>query len=361
MANKKVIMSVTLGAAIASAVVGAEETNAASHKVQSGDSLWKIAQKYNTSVQSLIDVNKLRSDIIFPNQVLKTTATSSNSNSSGSNTNKSNNNKNETNISVSKYTVKSGDTLSAIASKHNISLNNLMKWNNLNTTLIYPGNVLMVEKPSSNSNSSSSNSSSPSHSSDKKKNTSSSTMYTVKSGDTLSQIGANYGVTVSNLKKWNTLSSDRIYIGQKINIGASKKTTSSSNETAEKETPTGVDYNVSKLIEIATSLEGASYAWGGSTPSGFDCSGYIYHVYKQADKEMVRHSSQGYYDRSYYVNNPKVGDLVFFEGTYKSGISHMGIYLGDNQFIHAGSKGVEIVSLNHSYWKKHFSSYKRFY
>ncbi|SHN30107.1 LysM peptidoglycan-binding domain-containing protein [Gracilibacillus kekensis] len=363
MANKKAIMTVTLGAAIATAVVGADEMEAASHKVQSGDSLWKIAQKYNTSVQSLIDINKLRSDIIYPNQVIETNTSSSNSNTNKSKTSNNDGQKQSSSSSASKYTVKSGDTLSAIASKHNISLSNLMKWNNLNTTLIYPGNVFVVEKPSSNNNSGSSNSNSSSNSSsDKKKNSSSSTVYTVKSGDTLSHIGQNYGVTVSNLKKWNKLNSDTIYIGQKLNIGATQgKSGSSDNKKAEKEHSSDIDYNISKLIEVATSLEGTGYKWSGTTPSGFDCSGYIYYVYKQAGKEMGRHSSSGYYDRSYYVNTPKVGDLVFFEGTYKSGISHMGIYLGDNQFIHAGSKGVEIVSLNNSYWKKHFSSYKRFY
>ncbi|WP_058305981.1 C40 family peptidase [Gracilibacillus massiliensis] len=362
MANKKAIMTVTLGAAIATAVVGTDEAEAASHKVQSGDSLWKIAQKYNTSVQTLIDINKLRTDIIYPNQVLETSTSTSKKNDSNSSKNDSQK-QSSSSSSASKYTVKSGDTLSSIASKHNISLNNLMKWNNLNTTLIYPGNVFVVEKPNSNNNSSSNNSNSSSNSSsDKKVNSSSYTVYTVKSGDTLSHISKDYGVKVSNLKKWNKLSSDRIYIGQKLNIGAKQdKNSSSDNKNAEKEPSTDIDYNVSKLIEVATSLEGTGYKWAGTTPSGFDCSGYIYYVYKQAGKEMGRHSSSGYYDRSYYVNNPKVGDLVFFEGTYKSGISHMGIYLGDNQFIHAGSKGVEIVSLTHSYWKKHFSSFKRFY
>ncbi|GAE93164.1 cell wall lytic activity [Gracilibacillus boraciitolerans JCM 21714] len=365
MANKKVIMSVTLGAAIAAATIGVDEAEAASYKVQSGDSLWKIAQKYNTNVQSLIDMNKLRSDIIYPNQVLKTDASSSGSKTNNAKDSKSQNNQ-PTNSSSSKYTVKSGDTLSGIASKHSISLNDLMKWNNLNTTLIYPGNVFIVSKPSSNhttSDNNNKNTSSSNSSSINKNNSASTSVYTIKSGDTLSHIGTRYGVTVTNLKKWNNLSSDRIYIGQKLNVGVKNTTdTSSVNKpTTEKEKPAGVDYNVSTLIEVATALQGSAYVWGGTTTSGFDCSGYIYYVYKQAGKEMGRYSSTGYYDRSYYVNNPKVGDLVFFEGTYKSGISHLGIYVGDNQFIHAGSKGVEIVSLNNSYWKKHFSSFKRFY
>ncbi|WP_163582904.1 LysM peptidoglycan-binding domain-containing protein [Gracilibacillus saliphilus] len=364
MANKKVVMSVTLGAAIAAAMVGADEAEAASYKVKSGDSLWKIAQKYDTNVQSLIDINKLTSDVIYPNQVLQTNKKSSSSNTSSSTKNKDNqSSQTEQSSSTKKYTVKSGDTLSAIASKHNISLNDLMKWNDLDTTLIYPGNVFVVSEPSKSSSNSKNNNNSTSKTKPKEQSVGSATVYVVKSGDTLSHIGAKYSVTVANLKKWNNLSSDRIYIGQKLNIGEAKSSNSSSqNSSSSDKSTVDVEYNVDKLIEAATSLEGTGYAWGGATPSGFDCSGYIYYVYKEAGMDIRRLSSSGYYDRSYYVDNPKVGDLVFFEGTYKSGISHMGIYLGDNKFIHAGSStGVTITSLDNSYWKKHFSSFKRFY
>ncbi|SFL91636.1 peptidoglycan endopeptidase LytE [Gracilibacillus orientalis] len=357
MANKKVVMSVTLGAAIAAAMVGADEAEAASYKVQSGDSLWKIAQKYNTNVQSIVDINKLTSDVIYPNQVLETDKTPSSSDEK----NKDKDSSQAEKTSSAKHTVKSGDTLSAIASKHNISLSNLMKWNDLDTTLIYPGNVLVVKK-SNTSSSSNTDNTSTSNSKPKEESVGSSTVYVVKSGDTLSHIGAEHNVTVAKLKKWNNLSTDRINIGQKLNIGEAKSNGSSSKDNSSSNKPTAdVDYNVDELIDVAKSLEGTGYAWAGTTPSGFDCSGFIYYVYNEAGMDLRRYSSSSYYDRSHYVNNPKVGDLVFFEGTYKSGISHMGIYIGDNKFIHAGSSGVVITSLDNSYWKKHFESFKRFY
>ncbi|UOQ49337.1 LysM peptidoglycan-binding domain-containing protein [Gracilibacillus caseinilyticus] len=361
MANKKMVMSVTLGAAIASAVVGADEAEAASYKVQSGDSLWKIAHTYNTSVQALIDINKLSSNVIYPNQVLQTSSKTSSNNSN--NTNNNNSQTNQSSTSVSKYTVKAGDTLSGIASKHKISLSNLMRWNDLDTTLIYPGNVFVVSKPNTNSGSNNNESSTSNNTSNKSdEESTATTVYTVKSGDTLSHISAKYSVTVANLKKWNKLSSDIIYIGQKLKVSSKVNSSDESSANSSNETPDNVDYNVTKLISLATSLKGTDYLWGGSTPSGFDCSGYIYYVYKQAGMQDIRRlSSAGYYDRSHYVNTPKVGDLVFFEGTYKSGISHMGIYIGDNQFIHASSSGVVVHSLDNSYWKKHFESFKRFY
>ncbi|WP_010648196.1 LysM peptidoglycan-binding domain-containing protein [Oceanobacillus massiliensis] len=348
MANKKIFMSVTATAALASVLFGAEQADAASHKVQSGESLWSIAQQYSTSVNSLKSINKLSSDIIYPNQVIETSSAKSSSSS---------NSKPTTSTTKSTtYTVKSGDTLSGIASKHGISLSNLMKWNNLDTTLIYPGNKLVVSKSSTNSSASSSNSTSSSSG-----KVASSSVYVVKSGDTLSGIASRNGVTVANLKKWNSLKSDLILIGQKLNIGESSsdsKVVSSSSSN----TPTAdVDYNVNKLISTAKSLNGTKYVWGGATTSGFDCSGFIYYVYKQAGMNISRTSAAGYFDRSFYVNSPQKGDLVFFEGTYKTGISHMGIYIGDNQFIHASSSGVQITSLSNSYWKSHFDSYKRFY
>ncbi|MFD2044545.1 LysM peptidoglycan-binding domain-containing protein [Ornithinibacillus salinisoli] len=352
MANKKIFMSVTATAFIASAFIGAEEAEAATYKVKGGDSLWVIAQKFDTSVSELKSINNLNNDIIFPNQVLETSKDQKQVTNSSSKTSSSDK-------SSPTYTVKLGDTLSGIASKHKISLSDLMKWNDMNSTLIYPGNVLVVskaEKVESN----------PSSSSTEKKTTDkpnakvgSSVVYTVKSGDSLSKIAAQHKVTVAQIRNWNNLRSDLILIGQKLNIGKGTSTTNTPKEQAPDSTD--ISYNVDSLIKVVKKQLGATYAWGGTTPSGFDCSGFIYYAYKQAGMDFKRYSSEGYYNRSYYVNTPKIGDLVFFEGTYKTCISHVGIYIGNNEFIHASSGGVEITSLNNSYWKKHFEGFKRFY
>ncbi|WP_449355145.1 LysM peptidoglycan-binding domain-containing protein [Virgibacillus natechei] len=361
MANKKILMSVTASAAIASAIFAAEEAEAASHKVESGDSLWAIAQQYSTSVSQLKSINNLSGDLIFPNQVIETDSGSSSSGSSSGN-----------NTSNDTYTVQRGDTLSGIASEHNISLSDLMDWNNLDTTLIYPGNEFRVSSGGSSGSSSGSSSggSSGSTGSSSGGSSSDSTNYTVKSGDTLSEIGMQHGVSVANLKKWNNLSSDVIVIGQKLSINGSSSGSSGSSGSSNNgnsngggsSAPSDVDYNVDQLISAAKAQIGTPYVWGGSTTSGFDCSGFIYYAYKQAGMDISRTSAQGYYDRSYDVSNPQVGDLVFFEGTYKAGISHLGIYLGGGDFIQAGtSTGVTISNVNDSYWSQHFEGYKRFY
>lgn len=116
------------------------------------------------------------------------------------------------------------------------------------------------------------------------------------------------------------------------------------------------------LIGTAKSAIGTPYVWGGNQPGGFDCSGFIHWAHKESGNDIGRNSTDGYYNRSYIVNSPQPGDLVFFEGTYRDGISHMGIYLGGGQFIHAGtSSGVQIAAVHGPYWDDHFHSYKRFY
>ncbi len=82
--------------------------------------------------------------------------------------------------------------------------------------------------------------------------------------------------------------------------------------------------NATKLIHTAKGVLGSPYVWGGTTPAGFDCSGFIYYAFSQSGHNISRTSSEGYYDRSYYVKDPQPGDLVFFRDTYKPGISHMG-------------------------------------
>src|SRR5699024_7851593 len=135
--------------------------------------------------------------------------------------------------------------------------------------------------------------------------------YTVKSGDTLSRIAQTYNVSVQNIKKWNKLNSDTIFIGQKLTLNADQDSIDSTN-TEENNTPKDISYNVDNLINVAKQALGTKYTWGGQTLNGFDCSGFLHWAYNGAGMKMNRLSTDGYYNRSYYVTNPKVGDLVFF-------------------------------------------------
>ncbi|MFV8828310.1 peptidoglycan-binding protein [Alkalihalobacterium sp. APHAB7] len=123
--------------------------------------------------------------------------------------------------------------------------------------------------------------------------------------------------------------------------------------------PKKVEENVStpaantSVISTAKSLIGTPYKWGGTTRAGFDCSGFLQYVYNQHGKSIPRTTSS-IWGSSTSTSSPQPGDLVFFT-TYKSGPSHVGIYLGDRQFIHAGSStGVTISSVDGSYWNSRY-------
>ncbi|QSB07844.1 LysM peptidoglycan-binding domain-containing protein [Lysinibacillus fusiformis] len=264
------------------------------------------------------------------------------------------------------YTVQKGDTLTKIAQNHQVSIGEIMKWNNLSKDTIYVAQKLEIQKQSTDEGVK------PSTPSTSVKPTISS--HTVAKGDTLSKIAKQYNVTIKDIMDWNKLEKDTIFIGQvlKVSQGAvipdgdtihnnvTSGTGTPSKVTAKDPTANGqAIYN--KTVEVVNTLVGTPYLYGGNTPVGLDCSGFIFYAFNQGGLKIGRASSEGYfYGNTTHVENPVPGDLVFFENTYKEGISHMGIYLGDNKFIHAGTDGVEVSDVTYSYWSSKLVAYKRF-
>ena len=116
-----------------------------------------------------------------------------------------------------------------------------------------------------------------------------------------------------------------------------------------------------KVIHEGKKYIGTKYRYGGTTPKGFDCSGFIGFTYKKATGRTLPRTAAQMYKTGKPVSkaNLKKGDLVFFS-TVKKGASHAGIYIGNNQFIHASSsKGVTITALSNSYWKSRYIGAKR--
>lgn len=110
---------------------------------------------------------------------------------------------------------------------------------------------------------------------------------------------------------------------------------------------------VDAIIKTAKKHMGTRYRFGGTTPKGFDCSGFVQYVFKQNGFSIPRTADEQYTLGQRIKKRAELepGDLVFFS-TYEKGASHCGIYLGKNQFIHvSSSKGVRIDSLDDSYWK----------
>jgi peptidoglycan DL-endopeptidase LytE len=326
---KKSIIALSTAAMLSTGF--ASYTSAASHKVQSGDTLSHLAKKYSVSVTDLKSWNNLKSDLIYVNQNLEVGGKAAAPAQTSSKT----------------YVVKSGDYLGKIAGNYGVSVSNLKSWNGLSSDIIYPGQRLKVSASGSTA-------SAPA----KSVSSSNGSTYTVKSGDTLSHIAKRYGTSVSQLKANNGLSSDLIRVGQKLSISGKTTASSPAKQVVTKVASSSND-SVGVINEAKRHL-GTPYVWGGASPSGFDCSGFIYYVYKQAGINISRTSAAGLWNGATRVSSPQPGDLVFFSNTYKAGISHAGFYIGNNQFIHAGNNGIEITSLSNSYWKSKFTGYGRY-
>ena len=120
------------------------------------------------------------------------------------------------------------------------------------------------------------------------------------------------------------------------------------------------DETFAAILSEAEKYIGYPYVWGGSSPAtSFDCSGYVSWVINHSGWNVGRLGAQGLYNICTPTSNPQPGDLVFFKGTYDTpGVSHCGIYVGDNKMLHCGDP-IGYANLNTSYWQSHFYAYGR--
>ncbi|KYZ77351.1 glycoside hydrolase [Anaerosporomusa subterranea] len=118
---------------------------------------------------------------------------------------------------------------------------------------------------------------------------------------------------------------------------------------------------VAEVITMAKKFLGVPYAWAGASPGGFDCSGFVYYLYSKVGVHLPRMA-----DGQFAVGSPvkrselQPGDIVFFS-TYEPGPSHCGIYLGNNQFIHASSAAgeVTVTPLSKAYYVERYLGARR--
>ena len=141
-------------------------------------------------------------------------------------------------------------------------------------------------------------------------------------------------------------------------------------EYVDKYTKPPVDYEVpgeylddetfAAILTEADKYLGYPYVWGGSSPAtSFDCSGFVSWVINHSGWNVGRLGAQGLYNICTPTSSPKPGDLVFFKGTYDTaGVSHCGIYVGDNKMLHCGDP-IGYADLQTSYWQSHFYAYGR--
>lgn len=117
-----------------------------------------------------------------------------------------------------------------------------------------------------------------------------------------------------------------------------------------------------QILAEAQKYLGTPYVYGGASPAGFDCSGFVYYVLKQLGYSPYRIPADQYSMGTFVSKaNLQVGDIVFFAGTYTSGISHVGIYAGNGQFIHSPNSRstVSYSDLTSGYWAQHYYGARR--
>jgi len=117
------------------------------------------------------------------------------------------------------------------------------------------------------------------------------------------------------------------------------------------------------VVKEAQKFKGAKYVWGGASPKGFDCSGFTWYVYDKAAGIDISRTVTDQFKVGKLVKNGswKAGDLVFFKNTAEKGLSHCGIYISGNTFIHAENEktGVVISGLDSGYYKDHYAGARR--
>ncbi|HOK53832.1 MAG TPA: NlpC/P60 family protein [Armatimonadota bacterium] len=220
---------------------------------------------------------------------------------------------------------------------------------------------------------------------------SASEVYTVRKGDSLWSISKKFGVSIDDIKRANNVSANKpLQIGKKLVIPDQNQSQAAKEEAAEleaerqKKEAERFGSRVAKQLEeqdkaqaqaknntkddgkpavvrTALAFRGAKYVRGGTGARGFDCSGFTRHVFAKYGVNLP-HSSKAQASCGKHVDKKDLqpGDLVFF-ATYRSSISHVGIYIGDNKFIHASTPrtGVIVSSLGEQYYAKRYRGARR--
>jgi len=339
------------------------------YRVKKGDNLYDIAKKYHISVKEIKKANKLSSNKLKPGRKItlpvkenlkkqvktghdyKQVISSSSRPLKGIKTAAE---KNRTQTSSSSedllyHTVKKGETISAIAKKYSLTVLEVKELNDLKSSRLKKGQKLLVKRTGPRT-------------------------YKVRKGDNIWKIAKRFDISGEELMAMNDMENPSLRTGQVIYLEEkalpdeaeiSKETLARDLEEelakmAETQEPTDKD-KPGRLIEFAKKLMNIPYKFGGNSIFGIDCSAYVKKVYGLLGVDLPRTAREQYTEgESVEKNDLSIGDLVFFR-TYASFPSHVGIYLGNNLFIHASSRGkkVTIDNLETPYYLKRFLGGKR--
>lgn len=328
------------------------------YTVRKGDNLYVIAKRFKVSTQNIMAANNLRSSrlslgtkLTIPSNTTGLSSKRTSRKNSGPAKAAKSASKNRATLNVSDkryYSVRKGDTLASISKKLSIPVNDLMAMNDLKrSSRLNIGQNIALKKITEPKT------------------------YTVKEGETLSSIAAELNLSLETLEDLNQIDdSEDLVAGQNILLEPWESDTDApiSQEKIAYDIKVLTDspeLNTKSLKErsilFAEKMLNIPYRFGGNTFMGIDCSAYVQKVFSFLDMSLPRTARE-----QFHIGEPvkkdelSVGDLVFFR-TYASFPSHVGIYLGNNMFIHAssGERKVSIARLNAPYFARRYIGAKR--
>ncbi len=350
------------------------------YTVGNGDMLFTIARKEHVSLKELMKLNKIgATDIIKPGQKLKIPLTESEKRMVANAKKADAKRKKLSKIyrvekRVVKYKVKHGDTLWKIAKKYGVKTTDIRRLNNMSRKSVIHKNMVLIVKKETRVVPKEINKT-----------------YIVKRGDTLWKIAKKHKVSISDIKKWNGLGKKsvlrkgmkltlkipnnkamkggRVKAAKKTRVAKKKKSTKKKKRryasSKKKRHNNAMDIftshsNNADVIRIAKRYLGKRYVWGAEGPNKFDCSGFTQYVMKKSKGVKIPRISrrQAYYGKYVSRRNLKPGDLIFFDTSRRRRgyVNHVGIYIGNNKFIHASSARhrVVITSLERPFYRARF-------
>lgn len=350
MKKKNLLMTTlaTLSASGALLTTGASAL-ADSYTVVKNDTLWGLSKKYGVSVSDLKKANGVSGHLIYVGQKLQIPTKST----KATKTAKTSTSTSTVDTTSTTHTVVKGDTLWSLAKKYGVSVSTLMKANNLSSSTILIGQSLNLRagmttygvngvttgsnSTAASTNTASSTSTTASSQAPKAKKTAtkakSTTTNTSSNSNTSTSANTQSQSTASNSSAsttTNTAASSSQAVSQAPTASTSTATTTASAST-------------SAITSYALTFLGVPYVWGGTTPSGFDCSGLVQYVYSHFGINLGRTTyTQQYAGTKISVASAQAGDLYFW-GSYGSAY-HVAIALGGGQYVMAPAPGQNVMT-----------------